>query len=219
MQKVTTNKPVLITLYGYPGAGKTHFANQLNSALQCAHLQGDKIRHELFEAPRFDSNEDGIIDHLMRYMAEEFLNAGISVVYDFNASRISQRRALRELARKAHASSLLIWLQIDTDSAMNRLNNRDKRKSDDKYAAEYTGNSFENYASKMQNPNNEDYMVISGKHTFNTQKGAVMKKLFDMGLITSNSAGTNVIKPGLVNLIPNPSAGRVDMSRRNIIIR
>jgi predicted kinase len=219
MQKVSTNKPLLIMLYGYPGAGKTHFARELTSAINCAHLQGDKIRHELFDTPKYDSNEDNIIDHLMRYMAEEFMSAGLSVVYDFNASRQSQRRSLRELARKSNGSSLLVWLQIDTDSAISRLSNRDKRKNDDKYAAEYNSSSFKDFAGKMQNPSNEDYMVISGKHTFNTQKGAVMKKLYDMGLITLNTAGANVIKPGLVNLIPNPAAGRVDMSRRNIIIR
>jgi len=206
-------------LYGFPGAGKTHFARQLSDVVTAAHLQSDKIRHELFESPRYDDNENNIIDHLMRYMAEEFLNSGVSVIYDMNAAKLGHRRALRDLARKAHAESILVWLQIDSDSAMTRLKARDRRKSDDKYATDYTKKTFESHTGSMQNPGAEDYIVISGKHTFNTQKGAVMKKLYDMGIVESSSATTSVIKPGLVNLIPNAAGGRVDMSRRNIIIR
>jgi hypothetical protein len=41
----------------------------------------------------------------------------------------------------------------------------------------------------------------------------------DLGLIALGDSGTNLPKPNLVNLVPNPTAGRVDMTRRNIIIR
>lgn len=206
-------------LYGYPGAGKTHFASQLTSAMFAVHLYDDRIRHELFEQPRRDKREDTIIDHLMRYMAEEFLNAGVSVIYDANISKTGQRRVLRDMARKAHANHLLIWLQIDTDTAETRLKNRDRRKIEDKYSVPYNNTTFNTYAGQMQNPSNEDYIVISGKHTFNTQKSAVIKKLYDMGIINADSATNSVIKPGLVNLIPNPAAGRVDLTRRNIAIK
>jgi hypothetical protein len=74
--------------------------------------------------------------------------------------------------------------------------------------------------SGMQNPQTgEEYLVISGKHTFVTQKNAVVNKLYHMGLINSDAMQHSVAKPGLVNLVPNPNAGRVDMSRRNIVIR
>ncbi len=206
-------------LYGFPGAGKTHFARQLAENLAAAHVHGDRIRYELFDKPRRDKQEDDIVDHLMRYMSEEFLNAGISVIYDTNAMRLTQRRELRDMARKQHGTHMLIWLQTDTDSAMARLNNRDHRKSDDKYSVAYSSDSFDKYAQSMQNPKDEDYMVISGKHTFKTQKSAVIKKLYDLGLIDADSASNRVIKPGLVNLVPNAAAGRVDLSRRNILIR
>lgn len=219
MQKVTTNQPVVVMLYGYPGAGKTHFASQLASTLSAAHLQADRIRHELFESPKYDKEEDAVVLHLTEYMAEEFLKAGVSVIYDADISRLSQRRGIRDIARKAHSKSILIWLQIDAESAQHRLTNRDRRRSEDKYARPYDAAIFQASASKMQNPTNEDYMVISGKHTFNTQRGAVIKNLYEEGIISTDSATASVVKPGLVNLVPNPQAGRVDMSRRNIIIR
>lgn len=220
MAKITLTRPLMVLLYGYPGAGKTHFAHALCEAVNAAHIQGDRMRSELFEKPRYDKQENDVINHLMAYMAEEFLQAGISVVYDTNAMRLADRRILRDMARKAKAETLLIWLQIDPESAIARLNQRDRRKSDDKYAVSYDRKSFEDYVRHMQNPSEaEDYMVISGKHTFNTQKGAVTKRLYELGLLSVDSLSSGVVKPGLVNLVPNPAAGRVNMSRRNIVIR
>jgi len=206
-------------LYGFPGSGKTYFARQLAENLSAAHLSADRLRFELFEKPRYDKQESEIIENLMTYMAEEFLKAGVSVVYDSNALRISQRRNLRDLARRSHAQQLLIWVQIDQVTAFARIGLRDKRRADDKYAVPYAKEEFESYITFMQNPQNEDYVVISGKHTFNTQHSAIVKKLYDLGLIDADSATSKVIKPGLVNLIPNRPQGRVDLSRRNVIIR
>lgn len=218
--KVRANKPLLIMLYGFPGAGKTHFARNLTENLDAAHLQSDRIRNELFEEPRFDEQENNIVNQLMDYMCEEFLRAGISVIYDANAMRKTQRHAMRELVRKKGGKSLLVWFQIDADTAFNRLNKRDRRTADDKYAVSYTQQDFRRYVSRMQQPlPTEDYVVVSGKHTYNSQKAAVFKKLLDMKLISFENAQANVVKPGLINLIPNSNAGRVDMSRRNIHIR
>jgi len=219
MQKVIPNKPLLILLYGFPGAGKTYFARQLCDHLQAAHVHGDRIRTELFETPRYDREENEVISHLMEYMSGEFLNAGMSVVHDTNSMRLGQRRQLRDMARKAGAQTVLIWFQVDVDSAFARATKRDRRKADDKYSPAVDRETFDRLASGMQNPQNEDYLVISGKHVFTTQLAAFLKRLREDGLVTMNEVNSKLVKPGLVNLIPNPAAGRVDMSRRNIIIR
>jgi predicted kinase len=217
--KVRTNKPLLILLYGFPGAGKTTFANNLTNNLDCAHVNGDRIRYELFEEPRYDEQEEGIIKQLMDYMTEEFLKAGISVIYDTNMSRKAERHEIRELARKKHAKTLLVWFQLDPDTAYARIKKRDRRKSEDKYAFDYTESEFRHYASRMQHPMpTEDYVVVSGKHTYPSQKSSVFKKFMEMGLISNDTARANVAKPGMINLVPNTQAGRVDMSRRNINI-
>lgn len=206
-------------LYGYPGAGKTYFARQMCEQLQAAHVQGDRIRAELFDEPRYDKEENAVVQHLMNYMTEEFLNAGTSVMYDTNALRASQRHELRETARRHKSQPLLVWLQIDIDSAFARSNKRDRRHADDKYTTSLSREQFENLSNGMQNPTTvEDYAVISGKHVFGTQFSAVVKRMHELGLIQADQMANRIVKPGMVNLVPKVS-GRVDMSRRNIVIR
>jgi len=135
--------------------------------------------------------------------------------------RLGQRHVLRELARKAHALPLLVWLQMDIDSAFFRSSKRDHRRIDDKFAADLDRPSFDRLIGRMQNPMpSEEYVVVSGKHTFNAQYTAVLRRLRDLGLLNANDVAP-VVKPGLVNLIPqpNPYRGRVDNTRRNISIR
>lgn len=217
MAKVIATKPLLLMLYGFPGSGKSYFARQLTENMQIAHIQGDRIRGELFSEPRYDKQENTIVAQLMNYMTEEFLSAGVSVIYDENISRTSQRVQVRDVARRKNAIPILVWLQIDADSSYARLPKRDKRRIEDRYSRDYNETSYAKILGSMQNPNNEDFIVISGKHTFPSQKSAVFKRLTELGLISHAASSLNVVKPGLVNLVP--TSGRVDMSRRNILIR
>ena len=192
-------------LYGFPGAGKTYFARQLCEEIQAAHVQGDRIRGELFDNPRYDKEENGVITQLMDYMTEEFLAAGLSVVYDVNAMRYTQRHALREMARRHKAQALLVWFQIDPESAFMRIVKRDHRRIDDKFAADIDQNIFEHIMSGMQNPSAaEDYVVISGKHVFPTQFSALVKRLHHWSLIPAEQMSSKMVKPGMVNLVPKP---------------
>lgn len=219
MAKLQLLKPTLFMLYGFPGSGKTYFSRQLCEELQVAHVNGERIRQELFDEPRYDAQENQIVRQLMQYMTEEFLNAGLSVVYDANAFRQSTRRELREIAHKHKAESVLVWFQIDADSSLARATVRDRRKSDDKYSEPINQETFQRLLTGMQNPTPaENYLVVSGKHTFKTQHQTIIRRLYDTGLLQASQAMAGKAKPTLVNLIPNPLAGRVDPSRRNISI-
>ncbi len=221
MNKITPTQPLLIMLYGFPGSGKSYVARQLADQLKAAHVQGERIRSELFNNPQFDRSENDVITKLMNYMSEEFLGSGVSVIYDTNALRASQRHTLRELARHHKAQPIVIWLQIDTESAFMRTQRRDRRKADDKYSFPIERKTFDNILGNMQNPTNaEDYVVLSGKHIFTTQLSAILKKLNDMNLLRLDDVSAGLAMPELVNLVPNPAAGRVDLNRRrNIVIR
>jgi predicted kinase len=207
-------------LYGVPGSGKTFIARQLCEHIAAAHIQGDRIRAELFEKPTYNKEENHIVASLMTYMAGEFLRSGMSVIFDTNVMRLSQRRALRNIALKSNAEPILLWLQIDADSAYTRARKRDRRKHDDRFAQEMTPEVFQRLLGGMQNPDTtEPFVVLSGKHVFSTQKNAIIRYLLERQLISLDTVTQPLSKPGLVNLVPNPAAGRVDMSRRNISIR
>lgn len=219
--KITPSQPFLLLLYGFPGAGKTYFARQFTEGVQAAHLEQDRIRYELFENPRYSKQENNALSRITEYMTNEFLQAGVSVVLDLNAMRVSQRHAYREIARLSKAKVLVVWFQVDPDTAFTRNRNRDRRKSDDRYSMGYEAEQFKQLAAYMQHPEpTEDFVVVSGKHSFAGQMSSVIKKLSDMQIIKASAAAHQMIRPELVNLVPVPTskeAGRPH--RRNIVLR
>ena len=218
MEKIVPEKPVLILLYGFPGSGKTYFSRQLCEEVQSAHLEEDRIRYELFEKPRFTNQENFALSKIMEYMTGEFLTAGISVIYDMNAMRVSQRRSLREIARKRRAEVLIVWFQLDADTAYLRNNKRDRRRLDDRFAAGYNIEQFKQVAAYMQQPEpTEDFIVTSGKHTYPSQRSNVFKRLADLHVIKPGDAMHKMVKPDLVNLVPNfNNNNQDDHGRQNI---
>lgn len=218
--KLIPIKPFLLLIYGYPGSGKTLFARQLAEDLgNTVHLNADKLDHDLNrEIPIENQYGNSVFKVVQKYMAEEYLSSGISVILDAPIVKKSDRRMLRNLALSNKATSVLIWMQIDPESAFNRTKKRDKRKTEDKYASEYTAEQYQDILSNSQNPDNEDYVVISGKHTYKSQRVAVFKKLHEQGVIGLDDSIKNIVKPELVNLVPKFHQ-RGDILRRNISIR
>lgn len=208
-------------LYGYPGSGKTLFARQFADELQnTIHLHADKLQHDLAEQLHAENQHNSALSGIIfKYLTEEYLNNGISVVLDASLTKKNERKIFRKIAADNKAEVVLVWLQIDADSAFARVKKRDKRKTEDKYADEYSPSEFQSIISGCQNPENEDFVVISGKHTFQSQKASVHKKLYELGILSRDHATQNIIKPGLVNLVPKNFSERSLLGRRNISIK
>lgn len=214
--KIHPVKPSVIVLYGYPGSGKTTFAKNLSEEIKYAHLDADRI---LKEAVKGNNISDKEAASIMTYLANEFIKAGVGVIYDLDLPRAVDRHRIKLFAKKHKLKNIIIWLQIDKDSAELRATSRDKRKGDDKHAKHYTKQSFRTFVGKMQNPTDEDTIVISGKHNFNSQKSIVIKKLLQKGVIKSEEIGNRIVKPELMSLIPKPTlSGDMQTEKRNISI-
>jgi len=217
MNKSMIIRPTVLITYGYPGSGKSYFARQFAEDSTLAFINSDLLRHEFIDNPSYDKQENDTIDHLSTFMLENFLKAGVSVVYDCNNSRISTRKMITAIADRFKAETLIVWPQIDIETSFDRVNHRDARRTDDKYAEPLDRTTFEDRVNKMQNPTDrEDFVVISGKHSFQGQKQAVYKKLLEKKLLSPEFATNNIPKPELVNLVSNLYGGRVDNKRRNI---
>jgi predicted kinase len=216
--KFVPNKMFVIFLYGFPGAGKTTFARHMAEEVKCAHLQHDRISNKLYGEKSDDFEMQS--RETLNFMTNEFLNAGVSVIYDADVHRMAERRMLRGAARNSKAIPVLIWMQIDPETAYNRTKKRDPQKQEDMYAQSYSAEQYDTTLKQMQNPDNEDYIVISGKHTFHTQRAAVFKKLYELNVLTPAQLSRDIAKPELVNLVPQNQIGRrPDDIRRNINIR
>lgn len=220
MDKILPEKPVLIMLYGFPGSGKTYFSRQFCEEFQAAHLEMDRIRQELFEKPSFSKQESYALGKIIEYVVGEFIKAGVSVVCDMNAMRAGQRRALREVAKKNKAKTLLIWFQVDADTAFTRSSSRDKRRLDDRFSASYDVEQFKEQAAYMQQPElSEEPLVISGKYAYTSQRSSVVKRLADMRVVKPTSAVTKMVKPGLVNLVPFSPKSLDKKAKRTVVLR
>lgn len=206
---------------GYPGSGKSYTANNLASLLGMAHISSDKIREKLFPKPAYTPSEHRTVVQIMLLMAEQFLEIEESVVFDISLNRLGERKAMRELAKKQGATPFLIWMQIDRESAKARAQNKDKRRTEDKYTAEISTEVFNSYVMAFQPPQNEDYLVVSGKHTFNAQKASILRKMRELGLIDDETLRPHVAKPEMMNLAAKAraEAGLSDYTRRNIAVR
>jgi predicted kinase len=208
-------------MYGYPGSGKSTFARLLAEELEnTVHINYGKIQAELSEEFRnkaINNPEDSRA--LTDYIGRQLLDAGLSIVLDVPITKKAERRKITLMAKKTKTPLVMVWLQIDSNSAFERVRKRDKRKLDEKYARNYTRGEFESVINSSQNPADEDYVVISGKHTFNTQKAAVFNKLQKMGVLSTAQSVQKRIKPELVNLIPQSFRGKDELRRRDISIR
>ncbi len=201
--KTSLKEPALILLYGFPGAGKTYFARNACQNLNAVHISDDRIRNKLFERPVYDRAENAIVTHLVDYLVEEFVKGGISVVLDVDARRTSYRKHFRDLAKSLKSQCLVAWFQVDPDTAFARLSQRDRRRAENKHAVQMTKQQFDTKVSTMQHPGtDENYVVLSGKHSFHMQYATLLRKLFDINLVTTEDVAKNVVKPGLTNLIP-----------------
>lgn len=221
MQKSKLTKQTLILLYGLPGSGKSFFSRQAGELLNIPHISSDRIRYELFEKPTYSKEEQAIVTNLMLMMLEEYFKLGMSAIFDISINKLQERRNMRDFARKHNVTPLLVWLQADPDTCFMRAKTRDRRKADDKYSYEISAELFDTVEKSMQQPQNEDVLVISGKHLFESQKHSLLRRLKEMQLLHEQQPEAKAVpKPELVNLVSRAqmAAGRVDTGRRNVFI-
>lgn len=172
MEPLQLTKPHLIILVGIPGAGKSFFAEHFAETFKSPIISSQIIRTRLFKIPNYSKEEDEIIDIVTDYLLDEVLKTNRTVVYRGKSGSRLNRAELLNKCQKAGYEPMFVWVQTDSATAKKRylkLANID---------TEVASGRFDTELKKFAPPQiNERLVVISGKHTYDSQLKIVLKRL------------------------------------------
>lgn len=173
-------RPILLVMFGYPGSGKTYFSERLAKHEGFVHLNADRTRLMIFTEPKYTLEEHRVVFRFMDYLAKEFLQHGVSVIYDANFNFRKSRRGMEKLASKVGATYRLVCIKTEEEKALKRLGKRAKVK-DAKKKEIYRPidqKVFMQLKSQMEMPmKSEKVIAIDGHSTFSEQLKSFHKQL------------------------------------------
>ena len=173
-------KPLLFVTLGFPGSGKTFFSRRLARDFKLTHLNSDKLRLEIFKKPKYSLEENKILFDKMDFLADRYLSAGKSVIYDANVTRRKFRNKLRKIADKHGAVYMLLRFQVSADVAINRIKERSKLKSKllKKYYRPIDKSILFNIKKDIQEPKKrEPHIFIDASRPYQEQLKTITKLL------------------------------------------
>jgi gluconate kinase len=160
MKSLQLDKPHAVIVIGIQGSGKTFFAEKFAKTFNAPFLEQAMFNHGA-------SNEQ-LGKALMDSVLKEMLKTGRSIVIELTLSSRIERTELSKTLRHAGYTPMFVWVQVDSETAMNRSHRA-------------SGISPDEYKSRMQQfsppHKSEAALVISGKHTFATQAKSVLKRI------------------------------------------
>ncbi len=165
MKPLTAESPHAIVMVGIPGAGKSEFAEQFAKTFQALLLNRTKYQREL-------GLDDPQVEFLFEAILTEFFKAKRTLVVETLTDTKDQRDALKKRLTKAGYQTLFVWVQTDTGEAFRRATRPYPKGSG------MDTDIFDELVSQFEAPNaREKAVVISGKHTYQTQLKIVLKQL------------------------------------------
>lgn len=146
------SKPYAILVFGAPMSGKTSFAEQFSGR---------------FNAPFLNLSELHEQCHITRKVAINLISqiskCHQTLVIEGALDTEKQRAEIRGILEKAGYRVVLVWVQTDLTEIKHRMRRKHKNLDQAKAAL---ASAFK----RIEAPNDaEDPLVISGKHTFQTQ--------------------------------------------------
>lgn len=156
-------KPYAIIVFGAPMSGKTSFAEHFSDSIEAPFLNFYKLQ---------DDNK------LTRKTAIEFIRIMAqgkqTIIVEGMGDTESNRDEMRKLFDELGYQTALIWVQTDLNAIKQRMLRRYKKLADAKAALSASYEHLE-APTETENP-----IVISGKHTPQTQIKNVLSRLADL---------------------------------------
>ncbi len=156
----TLSQPRAILVFGAPASGKTTFCEKFS---------------QQFRAPYYNLTE--VADNLgldrknLLYVLDLIARTGQNIIIEGGLNTEMDREEIKKILKDEGYNPSLIWIQTDVNTIKTRLKNR--LKSVAKAKEEYDRKISELEApSESENP-----IVLSGKHTFETQLSHTLSQL------------------------------------------
>ncbi len=154
-------QPKLYLMLGYPGAGKTTTASIIQKKTGAVHLSSDALRTELFASPQFDQAEHDALYKALDEKTESLLREGKDVIYDANLNRLQHRQEKYEICKRTGATSILVWVQTEKDTAKQRATVPSRAHLAPQN--ETLSQMFDRIAGIIEEPNaNEPFVAVDG---------------------------------------------------------
>ena len=146
------SKPYAILVFGAPMSGKTTFAEQFSARFNAPFLN----LSELY-------NEHKLTRKLTIVLIEQLTKCKQTLILEGGLDTEKQRNEIKEVLTKSGYKPVLIWVQTDLNAIKHRMRHKYKKLEDAK-------NALAEQYKKIEAPSElEQPLVISGKHTFQTQ--------------------------------------------------
>jgi len=156
------SKPRALLIFGAPCSGKTYFGERFAKKFDLAYYDFDKIKSE----QRMSRRTILLIIELIARTGKTFMIEG-------ELDTEKDRTEVRNLLRKMGYEPSLIWIQTDVTTIRNRMKERYKSVSKAK-------TMYDTMIDHLEAPAEfEKPIILSGKHTFETQTRHVVAGLAD----------------------------------------
>ena len=156
-------KPYAILVFGAPMSGKTSFAEHFSTSIEAPFINFDKLQRD---------------QKLSRKSVIEFIRimsrGKQTIIVEGMGETESNREEMRKLFDELGYQTVLIWVQTDMNAIKQRMLHRYKKLADAKAALSA---SYEHLEAPTED---ETPIVISGKHTPQTQIKNVLSRLADL---------------------------------------
>lgn len=163
MEGNKSNKSRALMVFGAPCSGKTTFATKFAKKFGLAYYD----INEMMEEHGF-SKEDAL------YVIELVMRTKQTIIIEGGIDTEKERSEMRNMIRRCGYDPALIWIQTDVATIRSRLKTRYRSVSKAKQ-------SFDAATAEMEAPVDfEKPIILSGKHTFETQTRHAITGLADL---------------------------------------